>query len=139
MRSMFPPPPRPSTGYPARYVVRMGDASAPAWPLDLRLPSPLEELHDDRLDRAGVRLYLKRDDQIHPDIPGNKWRKLKYNLEAASEQGHGTLLTFGGAYSSHITATAAAGRYLGFSTIGVIRGEEHLPLNSSLGDAVRHG
>ena len=61
------------------------------------------------------------------------------HLKAASEQGHGTLLTFGGAYSHHITATAAAGRYLGFSTIGVIRGEEHLPLNSSLGDAVRHG
>jgi 1-aminocyclopropane-1-carboxylate deaminase len=117
----------------------MGEASASAWPLDLRLPSPLEELHDDRLDRAGLRLYLKRDDQIHADIPGNKWRKLKYNLKAASEQGHGTLLTFGGAYSNHITATAAAGRYLGFSTIGVIRGEEHLPLNSSLGDAVRHG
>lgn len=117
----------------------MGEASGPAWPLDLRLPSPLEELHDDRLGRAGLRLYLKRDDQIHADIPGNKWRKLKYNLKAASEQGHGTLLTFGGAYSNHITATAAAGRHLGFSTIGVIRGEEHQPLNSSLSDAIRHG
>jgi 1-aminocyclopropane-1-carboxylate deaminase/D-cysteine desulfhydrase-like pyridoxal-dependent ACC family enzyme len=108
-------------------------------PLDLRLPSPLEELPDGRLTRAGVRLYLKRDDLISPEIPGNKWRKLKYNLAAARAQGHHTLLTFGGAYSNHIRATAAAGHYFGFATIGVIRGEEHLPLNPSLDYAVRHG
>lgn len=106
---------------------------------DLRLPSPVIELGDDRLDRHGVHLWLKRDDLIHPEVPGNKWRKLKYNLAAAAEQGHGTLLTFGGAYSNHIPATAAAGHYLGFSTIGVIRGEEHLPLNPSLARAVGWG
>jgi 1-aminocyclopropane-1-carboxylate deaminase len=50
-----------------------------------------------------------------------------------------TLLTFGGAYSNHIRATAAAGHYFGFNTIGVIRGEEHLPLNSSLQYATSHG
>jgi 1-aminocyclopropane-1-carboxylate deaminase len=105
----------------------------------LRLPSPLQEISDDRLARAGVRLYLKRDDLIRPDLPGNKWRKLKYNLQAAKEQGHEVLLTFGGAYSNHIRATAAAGHYFGFSTIGVIRGEEHRPLNPSLSDAVRYG
>jgi 1-aminocyclopropane-1-carboxylate deaminase len=101
----------------------------PARPLDLRLPSPLEELRDDRLTVAGVRLFLKREDLISPDIPGNKWRKLKYNLETARKQGQQVLLTFGGAYSNHIRATAAAGFYFGFATIGVIRGEEHLPLN----------
>jgi 1-aminocyclopropane-1-carboxylate deaminase len=101
----------------------------PARPLDLRLPSPLEELRDDRLTVAGVRLFLKREDLISPDIPGNKWRKLKYNLETAGKQGQQVLLTFGGAYSNHIRATAAAGFYFGFATIGVIRGEEHLPLN----------
>ncbi len=111
----------------------------PVRPFDLRLPSPLEELHDDSLARAGVRLRLKRDDLINPDIPGNKWRKLMYNLQAAKTQGHDTLLTFGGAYSNHIRATAAAGYYFGFSTVGVIRGEEHLPLNPSLSYAVRHG
>ncbi len=111
----------------------------PVRPLDLRVPSPLEELRDDRLTRAGVRLYLKRDDLISPDIPGNKWRKLKYNLAAAQDQGHQTLLTFGGAYSNHIRATAAAGHHFGFATVGVIRGEEHLPLNPSLDDAVRYG
>ena len=113
--------------------------AAPVRPLDLRLPSPLEELPDGRLTRAGVRLYLKRDDLISPEIPGNKWRKLKYNLTAARAQGQQVLLTFGGAYSNHIRATAAAGHYFGFATIGVIRGEEHLPLNSSLDYAVRHG
>jgi 1-aminocyclopropane-1-carboxylate deaminase len=105
----------------------------------LRLPSPMVELHDERLDRAGVRLLVKRDDLIHPEVPGNKWRKLKYNLTAASDEGHDTLLTFGGAYSNHIRATAAAGYYFGFHTIGVIRGEEHLPLNPSLAYAVSRG
>jgi 1-aminocyclopropane-1-carboxylate deaminase/D-cysteine desulfhydrase-like pyridoxal-dependent ACC family enzyme len=113
--------------------------AVPVRPLDLRLPSPLEELPDGRLTRAGVRLYLKRDDLISPEIPGNKWRKLKYNLAAARAQGHQVLLTFGGAYSNHIRATAAAGYYFGFATIGVVRGEEHLPLNPSLDYAVRHG
>jgi 1-aminocyclopropane-1-carboxylate deaminase len=104
-----------------------------------RLPSPMEELHDDRLKGRGVRLLVKRDDLIHPDLPGNKWRKLKYNLTAAAQQGHDTLLTFGGAYSNHIRATAAAGIHFGFATIGMIRGEEHLPLNPVLTSAVEHG
>src|SRR2546423_15273894 len=100
--------------------------------LAINLPSPLAELHDDRLAGAGVRLYLNRDDLIHPEVPGNKWRKLKYNLMAAKDQGHSRILTFGGAYSNHIRATAAAGRHFGFETVGIIRGEEHLPLNESL-------
>jgi 1-aminocyclopropane-1-carboxylate deaminase len=108
-------------------------------PLAVRLPSPLVELDDGRLAGPGVRLYLKRDDLIHPDVPGNKWRKLKYNLEAAREQGHTRLLTFGGAFSNHIRALAAAGRHFGFETIGVVRGEEHLPLNESLAFAVNQG
>ena len=103
------------------------------------VPSPLTELRDDRLRARAVRLYLKRDDLISPDIPGNKWRKLKYNLIAARERGQDTLLTLGGAYSNHIRATAAAGARFGFATIGVIRGEEHRPLNDSLSQAVSHG
>jgi 1-aminocyclopropane-1-carboxylate deaminase len=51
--------------------------------ISVRVPSPLTELHDGRLNQHGVRLYLKRDDLIHPEVPGNKWRKLKYNLAAA--------------------------------------------------------
>jgi 1-aminocyclopropane-1-carboxylate deaminase len=113
--------------------------AAPVRPLELRLPSPLEELADDRLAAAGLRLYLKRDDLINPEIPGNKWRKLTYNLEEARRRGSRQLLTFGGAYSNHIRATAAAGHYFGFSTVGIIRGEEHLPLNPSLAYAARRG
>lgn len=111
--------------------------SGPA--LGVRLPSPLTELYDDRVAAHGVRLFLKRDDLIHPDVPGNKWRKLKYNLAAAREQGHTRLLTFGGAYSNHIRAVAAAGRQLGFATVGVIRGEEHEPRNESLAYAAGCG
>lgn len=85
----------------------------------LRLPSPLVEIRDERLELWGVRLYLKRDDLIHAELPGNKWRKLKYNIAAAREQGASTLLTFGGPYSNHIRATAAAGHYFDFNTIGV--------------------
>lgn len=70
---------------------------------------------------------------------GNKPRKLKYNLMAARQAGASTLLTFGGAYSNHIRAVAAAGRAEGFATIGVIRGEEHSPLNESLAFAVSQG
>ncbi|GAA0537029.1 pyridoxal-phosphate dependent enzyme [Paractinoplanes ferrugineus] len=98
--------------------------------MDLRLPSPLE-----RLDEPGLTIYLKRDDLIHPDFPGNKWRKLKYNLVAAREAGKRTLLTFGGAYSNHLRATAAAGHHFGFETIGIVRGAEHTPLNPVLARA----
>lgn len=107
--------------------------------LVLGLPSPLVELVDERLAHHGVRLFLKRDDLIHPELPGNKWRKLKYNIAAARDAGARTLLTFGGAYSNHIRATAAAGHYFGFDTIGVIRGEEHVPLNEVLAYATGRG
>jgi 1-aminocyclopropane-1-carboxylate deaminase len=103
----------------------MGEGRTATPALDLRIPSPVEELVDDLLTRRRIHLYLKRDDLIHPELPGNKWRKLKFNLSAAADRGHDTLLTFGGAYSNHIRATAAAGHYFGLSTIGVIRGEEH--------------
>lgn len=71
-----------------------------------------------------IELVIKREDEIHPQISGNKYRKLKYNLIAAKAQGFNTLLTFGGAYSNHIAATAAAGLKYGIKTIGIIRGEE---------------
>ena len=95
-------------------------------------PTPLVRLRSGAADQAGVGLYLKRDDLIHPQISGNKWRKLKYNLLEAHQQGHHTLLTFGGAYSNHLYAVAAAGREFGFRTIGLVRGEETSPLNPTL-------
>ncbi|MET7366928.1 pyridoxal-phosphate dependent enzyme [Streptomyces sp. NPDC005566] len=102
------------------------------------LPSPLQAAEDERFARHGVTLLLKRDDLIHPDLPGNKWRKLAPNLRAAA--GH-TVLTFGGAYSNHLRATAAAGRLLGFPTVGVVRGDELAgrPLNPSLARCAADG
>jgi 1-aminocyclopropane-1-carboxylate deaminase len=106
----------------------------------LQMPSiPLQELRDPRIKGYGVQVLVKRDDLIHPQISGNKWRKLKYNLVQASKLGKNTLLTFGGAYSNHILATAAAGKLMGVHTIGIIRGEEHLPLNSTLAFASQAG
>lgn len=106
-----------------------------------RLPSPLRPAEDERFARHGVRLLLKRDDLIHPELPGNKWRKLAPNLRAAAAAGRRTLLTFGGAYSNHLRATAAAGRLLGFATVGVVRGQELAgrPLNPSLARCAADG
>lgn len=72
----------------------------------------------------GVSLWLKREDLIHPSASGNKFRKLKYNLENAKACGLDTLVTFGGAFSNHIAAVAAAGKLYHFNTVGIIRGEE---------------
>ncbi|MFB7181197.1 1-aminocyclopropane-1-carboxylate deaminase/D-cysteine desulfhydrase [Streptomyces sp. NPDC056257] len=123
--------------------------------LQPRPPSPLQEIRDDRFERYGVRLLLKRDDLIHTTTPwdtdllgpvdlyppGNKWRKLAPNLRAAVEAGHDTLVTFGGAYSNHLRATAAAGRLLGLRTVGIVRGDELAgrPLNDSLARCAADG
>ncbi|MGV3639365.1 MAG: 1-aminocyclopropane-1-carboxylate deaminase/D-cysteine desulfhydrase [Adhaeribacter sp.] len=96
-------------------------------------------MSDPLLRAKGITLYLKREDLLHPGIPGNKWRKLYYNLQEARRQGKTMLLTFGGAYSNHIAAVAAAGREFGFPTMGLIRGEEHLPLNPTLASAAAAG
>ena len=76
------------------------------------------------LKEKKVSLTIKREDLIHPLISGNKFRKLKYNLTEAKKSGFDTVLTYGGAYSNHIAATAYAGKESGFKTVGVIRGEE---------------
>lgn len=101
--------------------------------------TPLQELTDSIFTENGVRFFVKRDDLTHPEVSGNKWRKLKYNLLKAKEEGYTKILTFGGAYSNHIHAFAAAGKLYGLETIGVIRGEEHLPLNPTLSFAVEQG
>jgi len=89
-----------------------------------RQNSKIQEVEYTPSGSKPIHLWIKRDDLLHPHISGNKYRKLKYNLEAAKNQNLKTLLTFGGAYSNHISATAAAGNELGFNTIGIIRGEE---------------
>jgi len=94
--------------------------------------TPLTKLESSFLTDHNISLYVKRIDLIHPHISGNKWYKLYYNLFEAKRLNKDTLITFGGAYSNHIYATAAAGKELGFKTIGIIRGEKHLPLNPTL-------
>lgn len=71
-----------------------------------------------------IQLYIKREDLLHPLISGNKFRKLKYNIIEAKTNEASLLVTFGGAYSNHILATAAAGKEYNFSTLGIIRGDE---------------
>jgi len=105
----------------------------------LKLPSPVQQLKSSFLKHHNINLFVKRDDLIHPEISGNKWRKLKYNLLTAQQQNKKTLLTFGGAYSNHIHATASAGKYFNFKTIGIIRGEAYNPLNPTLQDASNWG
>lgn len=95
-------------------------------------PTPLQKIEDDFLIRYKINLFVKREDLNDDELSGNKLHKLKHNLLKARELGFNNLLTFGGAYSNHIYATAAAGKRFGFDTIGVIRGEEHLPLNPTL-------
>ncbi|WP_084532490.1 1-aminocyclopropane-1-carboxylate deaminase/D-cysteine desulfhydrase [Arenibacter palladensis] len=94
------------------------------------------------LSKKQVTLVVKREDLLHPFISGNKYRKLKYNILEAKQRGLDTILTFGGAYSNHIAATAYAGNLYGIKTIGVIRGEElseNWMLNPTLAEAHRHG
>ena len=102
-------------------------------------PSLLQSIAHPGAARQGVRLLLWRDDLLNPDLPGNKARKLKYNLQQARAEGHAHLLTFGGAYSNHLAAVAAAGRLYGFTTTGLVRGEAHHPLNPTLARCVADG
>ena len=76
------------------------------------------------LKNSSIELFIKREDLIHPFVSGNKFRKLKYNLLQAKSENQTKLLTFGGAFSNHIAATAFAGKENGFKTIGIIRGDE---------------
>ena len=101
--------------------------------------STLTKLTDPLLDRHGVELWLKRDDLLHPVISGNKWRKLKYNLDAALTSGADTLVSMGGAYSNHLHALAFVGQRLGLNTLGIVRGERPPVLSPTLEDMQRWG
>ena len=107
--------------------------------LEGRTPTPLVEIVESEHRAMGVKLLLKRDDLIHPSIPGNKWRKLVPSFREAAAGHHDTVLTFGGAFSNHIYAVANAAELAGLRSIGLIRGEEHLPLNPVLEQAQRVG
>lgn len=102
-------------------------------------PPRLQRLTASYLDQHDIRLSVLRLDEINPLVFGNKWFKLKYNLLACQEQGLSRLLSFGGAYSNHLMAVAAAGQHYGLETIGVVRGELVRPLNPVLQFAADRG
>ncbi|UJP66362.1 1-aminocyclopropane-1-carboxylate deaminase/D-cysteine desulfhydrase [Mongoliitalea daihaiensis] len=89
--------------------------------------------------QKGVQLTVKRLDLVHGEVSGNKFFKLQYNLQEAIAQGYPRILTFGGAYSNHIHATAAACHLMGLESIGIIRGEQSSPLNPTLRFAQEKG
>ncbi|MCH7401309.1 1-aminocyclopropane-1-carboxylate deaminase/D-cysteine desulfhydrase [Belliella kenyensis] len=89
-------------------------------------------LHHPLWENQTISITIKRLDMVHPLASGNKFYKLKYNLEAAKTEKKQCILTFGGAYSNHIYATAAACQAEGIRAIGIIRGEAHHPLNPTL-------
>ncbi|MFD0792844.1 1-aminocyclopropane-1-carboxylate deaminase/D-cysteine desulfhydrase [Mucilaginibacter litoreus] len=92
--------------------------------INLGIHSPVEQINDPLFNDKGIQVFIKRDDMIHPLISGNKWRKLKYILLQAQSQNKTHLVTFGGAYSNHLLATAAAAAKFGFNSTGVVRGEQ---------------
>ncbi len=91
------------------------------------------------LDEAGVSLSIKRDDQIHPIISGNKWRKLKYTLDHALSMGFKHLISMGGPWSNHLHALAFMGHQIGIRTTGIVRGEVKEPENPCLAEMRQWG
>lgn len=90
----------------------------------MQLPSPTDEIDLKACNNRNIKLFVKRDDLIHETISGNKWRKLKYNVKQCQAMKHDGILTFGGAYSNHLLATAAACHMAELKSIGLVRGEE---------------
>ncbi|MEM6643364.1 MAG: pyridoxal-phosphate dependent enzyme [Bacteroidota bacterium] len=106
----------------------------------IKTPTPLQSLQHPILEEKMLKIWVKRDDLTDSEIMGNKWRKLKYNIEEAKYLGKESMVTMGGAFSNHIAATAAAGSRFGFKTIGIIRGEElNSDSNHTLRAAEKHG
>ena len=90
----------------------------------MHIYSPEQKVEHPLYKSKKLEVYLKRDDMIHPFISGNKWRKLKFNLQKAQQENKQTLVTFGGAWSNHLLATACAGATYQYKTIGIVRGDE---------------
>lgn len=100
---------------------------------------PLQQATTARLTRAGIELWVRRDDLLDLELSGNKFYKLFFNLQCARAQGFSRLISFGGAYSNHLHALAAAAKRYGFSALGVIRGERPAQLSPTLSDAEAWG
>lgn len=103
------------------------------------LPPRLDPVDSPFLRQHDVILNVLRLDLVHPLLHGNKWFKLKYNVQYALDRQFPAILSFGGAYSNHLYALAAAGKYFGLRTIGLVRGELVEPLNPVLAFARQQG
>lgn len=100
----------------------------------------LEEVKIKEFQERNVSFFVQRDDLIHSEVSGNKWRKLKYNIELVNSKHKEGILTFGGAFSNHILATAVACQQFGLKSIGIIRGNElNSESNQTLQSASRAG
>src|SRR5690606_18938862 len=111
------------TSYLVIKIVELGNVCLKTI-LSFDFHSPTERLDLQLFQEKSIHVDIKRDDMIHPFISGNKWRKLKYVLHSAITKGKTHLVTFGGAWSNHLLATACAGARFGFNTTGIVRGEE---------------
>ena len=91
------------------------------------------------INEKDFELYMKREDLIHPVISGNKFRKLKYNIQSIDKKKQ--LISFGGAYSNHLLALSYIGKYENLNTVGIVRGEElkNLELNTTLKRCIENG
>jgi 1-aminocyclopropane-1-carboxylate deaminase/D-cysteine desulfhydrase-like pyridoxal-dependent ACC family enzyme len=105
----------------------------------LRYDAVIQKLNSKLFSEREIEVSVLRLDLIHPQISGNKWFKLKYNLEEAKKQGCDTILTFGGAFSNHILAAAVACKEFGFKSVGIIRGEKDSETNPTLSEAKKYG
>lgn len=105
----------------------------------LQIPSRIQPVNHHVFNEAGILVFVKRDDEIHPAISGNKWRKLTYNLQAIAASGRKGFVTFGGAFSNHLAAAAYAGFLNNMQMVGVVRGEEADLKNPTLSFAKQCG
>src|SRR5436190_21675011 len=101
--------------------------------------APIEVLNDEIFRQKNVTVAILRLDKIHPIVSGNKLFKLYYFLEAAQQSNHKTILSFGGAYSNHLVATAFACRQYALKSIGIVRGERPASLSVTLQECENYG
>ena len=99
----------------------------------------IDQLHNEVYLSKGVKVSMLRLDKIHPEISGNKIFKLYYFLEEAIASSHKTIITFGGAWSNHLSATAYACHISGIKCIGFVRGEEPKTFSHTLRFCKKHG
>ena len=97
--------------------------------------SILQKIEGECFKKHNIQLYIKRDDLIDSEVSGNKWRKLKFNIEQVKVLKKEGVLTFGGAFSNHLIATASACQKAGIQSVGIVRGDE---LNENSNETLRN-